>query len=238
MQHLHAAKMPAERLLVWFPCLAIACAPLSPPPLFARHAGAAPDAKGAVTVTLAVGIGGATLSGGTGLALAARWQADGELALGAAAGYGWGDGDPDETVATTHLLGLRLFGQVDPFGTEHAALTFGAGVGGLNTGVRAFSLDAGAVTSATLGDTLEPSLGVAAALSVPIVQGLPFGRRGDPVLPTTTFYVGGNVGLALHFGDSRNVISGEGGAYLARSTGGEHAVAAYVSAADAQGFMP
>jgi hypothetical protein len=214
--------------------VASACAPLTPPPLFARHAGAAPDPKGAVTITVAVGIGGATLSGGVGLQLMVRWQAEAELAVGAAAGYGWGDGDPDETVASTRLLGLRLFGHANPFGTDHAALDFGAGVNGLNTGVRAVTFDAGAVASAALADTIEPSLGLAAAVALPVVQGRPFGRRDDPLLPTTTFYLGGSFGLGIHIGG--NLLSGEGGAYLARSTGGEKAVALYLSGADSQRF--
>jgi hypothetical protein len=226
----------ARSLHILVLCVATACAPLAPPPLFARHAGAAQDPRGAVTITVAVGVGGATLSAGTGFLLAARWQAADDLALGATVGYGWGDGDPDETVATTRLLGLRLHGQANPFGTEHAALAFGVGANGLNTGVRALTLDAGAVASATLGDTLEPSLGVAAALSLPVVQGRAFGRRDDPVLPTTTFYLGGSAGLGLRFGG--NLLSGEAGAYLARSTGGESTTAIYLSAADGQRFTP
>jgi hypothetical protein len=218
--------------------LCASCTPLTPPPLFARHAGAAPDAKGTVTVVLAVGIGVAGMSGGMGLELRARWQTADDLALGLGAGYAWGDGDPDETVTTTRLVALRLFGQASPFGTDAAAVTFGAGLGGVNTGLRYATLDAGAVASGTIADTVEPSLGIALAAAFPIVQGAPFGSRGSPRLPTTTFYVGASLGLALHFGGTKNVLSGEVGAYLARSTGGDEAFPVYLSGADAQGIGP
>lgn len=215
-----------------------ACAPLSPPPLFARHAGAARESPGTVTVTLAVGVGLATISGGFGFDLRARYQGFDDVAVGADVGYAWGDGDPNETVDTTRILGLRVFTVTNPGGQDTVALAFGAGATLMNTGLRAVSLDGGAVTSGTLADTVEPSLGLAAAIVVPFAQGQPFGRRGEATLPTTTFYYGANVGLAIHLGSTNNVLSGETGLLLARSISGESATALYLSAADAQSAHP
>jgi len=215
-----------------------ACAPISPPPLFERHAGAGRESPGTLTVTLAVGVGLASISGGLGFSLRARYQAFDDVAVGGDVGYAWGDGDPNETVTTTRILGLRAFTVANPGGQDAVALTFGAGTTLMNTGLRALSLDAGAVTSGTIGDTVEPSLGLAAAMVVPVVQGEPFGARGDPTLPTTTFYYGGNVGLGIHFPSTKNVFSLESGLLLARSISGESATALYLSGADAQSGHP
>ena len=217
---------------------AIGCAPLAPPPLFARLAGAGRDERGTITLTAAVGLGLAGRSGGMGFELRGRWQAVDDVALGAGFGAAWGDGDPDETVETTRIMGLRIFGVANPGGEDALALAFGAGFSGTNTGQRSVSLDVGAMTSGTLWDTVEPSLGLAAAVAIPVDQGRPFGPRDAPELPTTTFYYGGNVGLGIHLASTRNVLSGETGLLFARSISGQRATALYLAAADAQGVKP
>ena len=218
--------------------LLAACVPLAPPPLFARHAGASRDEVGTVTITVAAGIGLASVAGGTGLEVRARWQTADDLALGMGFGAAWGDGDPDETIETTRIYGLRVFAAANPFGEDHVAVDFGSGISSVNTGMRSLAFDVGAVTSATLEDTVEPSVGLVFAVAIPFDQGRPFGARDEPTLPTTTFYYGANLGLGVHFGSTRNVVSGETGLLLAHSLGGEKATALYLSAADAQGARP
>jgi hypothetical protein len=224
--------------LVALVALVGACVPIAPPPLFARHAGAARDDRGTVTISVVVGIGLASVAGGAGFEVRARWQTADDVALGMGFGAAWGDGDPDETVATTRIYGLRVFAAANPFGQDALAITLGSGISSVNTGMRSLSFDAGGVTSATVADTIEPSLGIVAAVAVPFEQGEPFGARDEPKLPTTTFYYGGSLGLAVHLGSTRNVLSAETGLLQARSLGGEHATALYVSAADAQGARP
>jgi hypothetical protein len=191
-----------------------------------------------VTVTLAVGVGLASISGGLGVDLRVRYQGFDDVALGADVGTAWGDSDANETVETTRIFALRVFTVANPGGQDSFALTFAAGATMMNTGLRAVSFDAGAVTSGTIGDTVEPSIGLAGAMVVPFEQGRPFGARGEPTLPTTTFYYGANVGLGVHLGSTENVISGETGLLFARSISGEKATTLYLSAADAQSGRP
>jgi hypothetical protein len=198
-------------------------------------------------VTLAAGLGGADLGGGWGFELRGAWQATGGLGLGLALGTAAG-GDPDDAAIEdededeglapfTRLVSLRAFGRMGDPGLEWAAATFGAGVSATTRGLWALTADAGGVTSTTIADRVEPSLGLAAAVSLPIVQGEPVGFR-DPILATTTLYLGGSLGLGVHIGDGDNVLSAEAGAWRGLAAGGARAMIYALSVADAQGFTP
>jgi len=196
------------------------CAPISPPPLFARHHGAGADPEGAVVVTLAAGIGGADLGGGFGLELRASWQATEALAVGVGLGGASGgdpkrhgdDEDEEGLAPAARLYALRLFGRATPPSADWVAATFGAGASLTDGGLFALTVDGGGVVSGIIADTVEPSLGLAAALSLPLSQGKGLLTDGDVQLPSTTLYLGGSVGLGVHLGDTRNVISTELGA--------------------------
>ncbi len=211
------------------------CTPLSPPPLFPRHASVAPLEEGAVTVTLAVGVGGAAISSGLGLEVRVAWQIADALAVGVGIGGGVGGGDtlPRE-LASTRILAFRLFARANP--ADAVVLLGGAGISHMSSGLLAMTFDAGAATGHAIGDVVEPSLGLAAALSVPLLQGDAFTVGGRAVLPTTTFYYGGNLGLGVHLGD--NLVSGEVGVYGAQTGGGKSATVFHLSAADGHGFGP
>jgi len=215
-----------------------ACTPIVPPPLMARHHGPGRDEKGTFSVTVAAGIGASATAGGLGFELRARWQAYDDVAFGLGLGMAYGDADPAETVGDVKIFALRAFTAANPFPTDDVGFTAGAGLSTMNTGLFAFSLDAGAVVGATIADTIEPSLGLSGAVAIPIAQGRPFGARAEPLLPTTTFYYGGSLDLAVHLGSTRNVLAAEAGAFGARSISGEQNTALYLSAADTQGVRP
>jgi hypothetical protein len=228
------------------------CAPISPPPLFARHHGAGADPEGAVVVTLAAGIGGADLGGGFGVELRASWQATEAVAVGVGLGGAMGgdpvpardptrddeDDDEEGLAPATRLFALRLFGRATPPAADWVAATFGAGVSLTDGGLFALTLDAGGVVSGTIAGTVEPSLGVAAALSLPLTQGRGLLSGGEVKLPASTVYLGGSLGLAIHLGDTENVVSTELGAWRALARGGAGASVYALSLADAQGFIP
>jgi hypothetical protein len=222
---------------------ATGCAPIAPPPLFARHHGAAPEPEGAVVVTLAAGIGGADLGGGFGLELRASWQATEALAVGVGIGGATG-GDPprddeDAPLAPpTRLLALRGFGRATPPSATWVAATFGAGASVTNRGQWAATVDGGGLVSGEIAGTLEPSLGLAAALAVPLRQGSGILVDGEVKLPTTTLYLGGSLGLGVALGETDNVLSAELGAYRAMAAGGAAANVYALSIADAQAFGP
>jgi hypothetical protein len=227
---------------VLFVCWGLGCAPVSPPPLFARHAGAAAPPEGTLTVTLAGGMGGADLGGGLGFELRVAWQVSPGLGLGvglgtAAGGDPGGDEDEDAMAPPTRLLAVRGFGRVGSPDHEWAAATFGAGLAATTRGLVALTVDGGGVVSRTFGDTAEPSLGLAAALSLPVRQGEGLGIA-EPVLPTTTVYLGGSLGLGVRLGDTDNTISAEVGAWRGFATGGARATVYALSFADAQGIDP
>ena len=100
----------------------------------------------------------------------------------------------------------------------------------------AVTIDTGSAIGHAFGDVFEPSLGFNAAVSLPLLQGDPYPYRGESVLPTTTFYVGGNVGLGFHIAD--NFASAEFGAYAAFATGGPTASVFNLSLADGQEITP
>jgi hypothetical protein len=219
--------------------------------LFARHFGAAPDEVDTVTVTLMAGIGGADLGGGIGVQLQVLWQATEAMALGVALG-GAGGGDPqrkdrdpdndhndDAPLAPkTILVALRGFGRVSSRDADWVAATFGAGIAATTRGLWAVTLDGGGLVGGTLADTVEPTLGVAAALSIPLAQGQGIATPTGVRLPTNTLYLGGSLGLAAHLGDTDNTLSAELGAYRGFAMGGARATVYALSFADGQGLSP
>jgi hypothetical protein len=213
-----------------------ACTPLSPPPLFARHEGAAADQKGAVTIALVAGIGGEALGAGLGLELRAAWQVDDDVQLGVGIGGGFGDPSGERSPPSTKLLAARVFTRVNPGGATHFALLGGAGVGGSSTGARWITLDLGAITSGVIGDTVEPHVSGALALSIPVAAGRPIVQDGAEEIPATTLYVGGAAGVLVHIDD--NAFSLELGAYAARAPADRRAGVFYLSLGDAQTFRP
>lgn len=238
----------------------LGCAPVAPPPLFARHMPVGPAEEDAVTITLAAGIGGADLGGGFGVELRVMWQASEALAVGVGLGTasggdpppphddddddhdGDGDDEPDDVplAPRTRLFALRALGRVTPPDATWVAASVGAGVSASSRGLWTLTFDAGGAIGDAIGDTVEPSLGLAAALAIPLAQGegLPSLEQSGVVLPTTTLYLGGSLGLGVHVGDSKNFISGELGAYRGFATGGARAMVYALSFADGQGITP
>jgi hypothetical protein len=228
--------------------LALGCAPVAPPPLFARHIGVGPDAEGTFTVTLAAGIGGADLGGGFGVELRVLWQATEALAIGAGLGTAAGGDDPppgadvhDVPLAPQNrIFALRGLGRLGARDPDWVSASFGAGVSASLRGQWALTVDAGGAIGDVIGDHVEPSLGLAAALSMPLRQGegLPTAEQAGVVLPTTTLYLGGSLGVGVRLPDTRNVLSAELGAYRGFATGGARAMVYALSFADRQAITP
>jgi hypothetical protein len=140
------------------------------------HASTAAEAKGEVTATLVIGIVMQGLGGaGLGSAIRVEQQQTERTALGGELAIGWIDADGDKW-----LFALRGYGQSTPRTHDWSALTYGAGLSVLTTGMVSLQLHGGGAI-AHPNDYVVPYLSMGVAASFPIIDGRPFGHlEEDP----------------------------------------------------------
>lgn len=207
-----------------------ACTPVSPPPLIPMHAGTAPQAEDATTVTVVVGVAGEVLGGGGwGVALRGERQVDDGTALGAQLAIARGDeGDAAVGHAARHwLVEVRGYGRLADVERDWLAGLASIGVTTMDTGLVATTLALGGEVSYPNAYAV-PALGVFAAVSHPWRRGRGFGADHDKHV-ATTWWLGGGAGLLAPIGDSGNAASIELGVAAAFGQDGGGQVSASIA---------
>ena len=212
-----------------------ACTAVSPPPLIPMHAGTAPGAVDATTVTVVVGVAGELLGGGGwGLALRGERQVRDGTALGLQLGGGRGDeGELDHGQPMRHwLVEVRGYGRLASPTRDWLAGLASVGLTRMDTGLIATTLALGAAVSYP-NDHAVPALGGFVAVSKPWLRGDGFGAAHDEYVHTT-WWLGASAGLVVPIGASGNAPSIEAG--LAVGRGHRDASQISVSVADGHTF--
>ncbi|MFN0252247.1 MAG: hypothetical protein ACKV2T_35560 [Kofleriaceae bacterium] len=210
-----------------------ACRALPPAPMVPFHASTAAEAVDEVTLSLVVGVAMQGLGGvGLGGAIRVERQDTERTALGAELGIGWIDADGTKL----WLFALRGYGKSTPRAHDWVALTYGAGVSVLTSGMVSLQLHAGGAI-AHPNDYVVPYLSAGLAASLPIIDGAPFGhldegpdvratrerhareakgdvpygpwapKQPDPVHLRSELYVYGSIGTVVPLGDTGNALS-------------------------------
>jgi hypothetical protein len=190
-----------------------ACSAVSPPPLIPMHAGTAPRAAEATTLTFVVGFAGEALGGGGwGVAVRGERQLDDGTAVGVQLGGGRGDEgelDDDKRELRHWLLELRGYGRLGSTRNDWIAGLASFGVTTMDTGMVATTLAAG-VSFSHPNQYAVPALGAFAAVSTPWRRGRGFGASHDKVVHTT-YWLGLSGAVVVPLGDSGHAASLEGG---------------------------
>lgn len=212
---------------------ACACRALPPAPMVPFHASTAADPIDEVTLTFVVGAVMQGLGGlGIGGAVRLERQETERTAVGAELAIGKLDADGTKL----WLFALRGYGQSTPRTRDWAALTYGAGVSVLTSGMVSVQLHGGGAIAHT-NDYVVPYLSLGVAASLPIVDGAPFGHleedpgvratrerqareakggvpygpwappQPDPVHLRSELYVYGSIGAVVPLGDTGNALS-------------------------------
>jgi hypothetical protein len=252
------------RIVVVLAVLA-ACHPLPPPPVFAPHAGTQPEEQGAVTAMVVVGAVTEMMGGdGWGIALRIERQQTDRTTIGGEITGGRGsDGEyEDGTTFKQALIGVRAFGRTSPREVDELAMSYGAGLSWMRTGLVTATLSTSFIASRP-SETVVPLAALSFALAIPLRHGRAYGDRplqlnfGEPMpvvtpdpiirdgklvlpnepprhhVPKLDFYIGLDVGFIVSLGDTGNALSLDlGGAVPVRA--GKLLLSA--SAADTQTF--
>lgn len=215
-----------------------ACRALPPAPAVPFHASTAAEAVDEVTLSLVIGIVMQPLGGaGLGSAIRVERQETARTALGGELSVGWIDADGTKL----WMFALRGYGQGTPRTHDWVALTYGAGISVLTTGMVSLQLHGGGAVSYP-NDHVVPYLSAGVAASLPIIDGAPFGHldegadvratrerhareaagnvpygpwappQPDPVALQSEFYVYGSIGTVVPLGDTGNALSLDFGA--------------------------
>lgn len=125
--------------------VAAACKPLPPAPMVALHRDTAAAPVDSTTAMLIVGIAGELFADGVGAAVRIERQATTRTAVGGELTVGRGDGDR----AHPHIwmVAARGFGLGTPRDHDWVALTYGAGLAWLSTGLVSATVHAGGAVS-------------------------------------------------------------------------------------------
>lgn len=212
--------------------LCAACRALPPAPVVPLHASTAPEAVDEVTVSLIIGIVMQPLGGaGLGSAIRVERQQTDRTALGGELAIGWADADDTRF----WMIALRGYGQGTPRTHDWVAVTYGAGLSVLTTGMVSLQLHGGGAV-AYPNDHVVPYLSTGVAASFPLVNGRAFGHlrgytgRGawrapreqriagavpfdfspeprEERDPRTELYIYGSIGTAVPLGDTGNALS-------------------------------
>jgi hypothetical protein len=197
------------------------------------HASTAAEAVDEVTLSLVVGVAMQGLGGiGLGSAIRVERQETERTALGAEITIGYLDADGTKL----WLFALRGYGQSTPRTHDWSALTYGAGVSVLTSGMVSLQLHGGGAISHP-NDYVAPYLSAGLAASFPIIDGTPFGhleedpdvtatrdrlaREADGGVPygpwappqpdrvtlRSEFYVYATIGTVVPLGDTGNALS-------------------------------
>lgn len=197
-----------------------ACKVLPPPPVVPLHDTTAAGPRGETSVVFVVGMVSQVLGGGgIGVAVRLQHQQTDRTLLGGELTVGRGDADDDKL----WLFALRGYGKLTPRTHDWAALHYGAGVSVLSTGMTTVTAHA-AGQVAWINDYWEPYLGAGLALSVPVIEGRPFGDMetdnvgpelgGHPLVTDvepqplrTRLYLTLVPGFAVPIGDTGHLLS-------------------------------
>lgn len=233
--------------------VAAACKPLPPAPMVALHDSTAAAPVDTTTAMLVVGVAGQVLGGdgvGVGLRLerqvTARTAVGGELVIGRQTGTRGADDPP-----RLWLVAARGYGQGTPRAHDWVALTYGAGVGWLSTGMVSINAFVGGAVSYP-NDYAVPYLQLGLALVAVLREGDRFGmpevapicwtcedhQRREPEPPppvrSDVFWVV-DLGVVGVVGDTGNRVSLDAG--FARAVRADDALVG-VSIADGQRIEP
>ena len=214
-----------------------ACHPVSPPPLIPMHAGTAPRAVDATTVTVVVGVAGELFGGeGWGVAVRAERQVGEDTAAGLQLGGGRGkEGEGKDGAPLRHwLVEVRGYGRLGSVDRDWVAGLASFGVSTMDTGLVATTLAVGASVSYP-NRYAVPALGVFGAVSVPWRRGGGFGPAGDRYTGTT-WWLGGSAAIVVPVGDTGNAPSVEVGTAL--GFGPDESAQLSASVADSHTFGP
>lgn len=200
---------------------AVGCKVIPPPPMIPLHGTTAADAKGETSVLVIAGFVSQALGGGgIGLAVRVQHQHTDRTALGLELTAGRGDADDTRL----WLVALRGYGRGTPRSRDWVAITYGAGVSVLNTGMTTLSAHGGAAV-AWINDYWQPYFHAGVALAVPVTQGDSFGDmdretadlngfdRGAMLAPAETsgvrpkLYLTLDPGFAVPIGDTGHTLS-------------------------------
>ncbi|MBA3461228.1 MAG: hypothetical protein H0T46_14790 [Deltaproteobacteria bacterium] len=166
---------------------AVGCKVIPPPPMIPLHGTTAADAKGETSVLVIAGFVSQGLGGGgIGLAVRVQHQQTERSALGLELTAGRGDADDTRI----WLVALRGYGRGTPRSRDWVAITYGAGVSVLNTGMTTLSAHGGAAV-AWINDYWQPYLHAGFALAVPVNQGDSFGDMDRESADINAFGRGG-----------------------------------------------
>ena len=217
---------------------------LPPPPVVPLHDTTAAGPKGETSVVLVVGLVSQVLGGGgIGVAVRVQHQETSRTLLGGELTIGRGDADDDKL----WLFALRGYGKLTPRTHDWSALHYGAGVTVLSTGMTTLTAHAAPQVS-WINDYWEPYAAMGLALSVPIIEGTPFGDMerdsggvelgGNPLVTDvapqplrTRFYLTLVPGFTVPIGDTGHLLSLDAG--MATAINGKNGGFLSLSLADA-----
>ncbi len=192
----------------WIPVLGLAaCKPMIPPPMVAFHDDTAAAPKGATTGMVIVGFAGQPLSAGLGIAVRVEHQQTTRTTLGVELTGGSGEGH--------WLVAARGYGRGTPRSRDWIAVTYGAGLSYMDTGLVTGGLHGGLATS-YVNDHAQPYLATGFALAVPLRQArVAWGGGGcpgclehtvTPVLETEVYWYS-DAGGAFPVGETGHQLS-------------------------------
>ncbi|MBK9035983.1 MAG: hypothetical protein IPL61_32835 [Myxococcales bacterium] len=164
-------RLPAALVVV------AACKPLPPAPNVALHRDTAAAPVDSTTAMLIVGIAGELFSDGLGAAIRIERQVTTRTAVGGELTIGRGEGDRDHP--HIWMVAARGFGLATPAAHDWVALTYGAGLAWLSTGLVSATVHAGGAVSYP-NDYGTPYLHLGLAPVVVLRAGDPL---GDPTGP-------------------------------------------------------
>lgn len=184
-----------------------ACKPMIPPPMVAFHNDTAADPKGATSAMVIIGFAGELLSSGLGFAVRVEHQQTTRTTLGVELTAGGGEGH--------WLVAARGYGRGTPRSRDWIAITYGAGLSYMDTGLVTAGLHGGVATS-YVNEYAQPFLATGFALAVPLRQPhIAWGGIGcigcdvatlPPVLETEVYWYS-DAGAAFPVGDTGHQLS-------------------------------
>jgi hypothetical protein len=188
------------------------CKPVIPPPMVAFHNDTAADPKGETSVMVIVGYAGLLLSSGLGVAVRVEHQQTTRTTVGVELTGGTDEGH--------WLVAARGYGRGTLRSRDWLAITYGAGLSYMDTGLVTGGLHGGGALS-YVNQYAQPYLSSGFALAVPLRQPtVAWGGDGcitcnvptEPPRLETEVYGFSDVGLAVPIGDSGHQLSLDVGA--------------------------
>jgi hypothetical protein len=170
---------------------AAGCKVVPPPPMIPLHGTTAADPRGETSVLVIAGFVSQALGGaGIGLAVRLQHQQTERTALGVELTAGRGDADDTRL----WLVALRGYGRGTPRSRDWVAITYGAGISVLSTGMTTLTAHGGAAI-AWINDYWQPYFHGGLALAVPVIQGDSFGDMDREIADINGFDRGGGEAL-------------------------------------------